>query len=181
MRTKNSVIDDISRIFASDKEGTREVFEKLASMSQEHRDLFICLAALNDEDRSMLMDYWKNLWGDQYSRDIVTDYVNRGDKKKIEAGSNSMKKVATLSGEDRSLVKNYWDGLWGNEFAGDLVQDYDSDGKTQKIEASKYETVIKSYANILGEDTINKLRRMDAKTAQKALAELKSKITKKKA
>jgi hypothetical protein len=175
MRTKTSVIDDISKIFAADKNEVREVFDKLASMSKDHRDLFICLAALSDDDRSMLMDYWKTLWGQEYSRDLVKDYVNRGDKKKVEASNAKMTKSAALSGGDRGLVRNYWDNLWGSEFAGDLVKDYKTDGETETVEASKYDQLMKTYAKILGQDTINKLRNMDAKTAAKALEELKSK------
>ena len=180
MRTKNSVIEDISKIFASDKTAVREVFDKLASLSKEHRDLFICLAALNDEDRTMLIDYWQKLWGDDFARDVVKDYVNRGDKKKVEAKSGKMNKVAALSGEDRSLVKQYWDSLRGNEFAGDMVQDYDNQGEKMSVEASKYEKIMHAYASILGEETINKLRTMDQKSAKKALQEIAVKVSKKK-
>ena len=181
MTNKTSVLEDISRIFASDKQTVSEVFSRLASMDKVDRDLFICLAALSEEDRELIFNYYKPLWGEEFAKDITKDFVNRGNRKKIEASSNTLKKEASLSSEDSSLVKNYHSKLLGSEYAGDMVENYDNKGKveTKTIEASSYNQLINKYAELLGEDTVEELRNLDKVAASRALQVISKKLKKK--
>ena len=168
-------MDDIAKIFASNKAAVHDVFSKLASMEPEQRDLFICLAALSTEDRSMLIGYWEKLWGNEFATDITKDYLNRGKKKPVEASAGkNMQKKAALDSTDRSLLKEYWDGLYGGEFAGDMVEDYKNESTEQvKVEAAgNYDKLIQVYANVLGEDTVKQLRSMTKEAAAQALEQL---------
>lgn len=53
------------------------------------------LAELSPEDRSLVKDFWKDLYGDQYANAMVEDYTPDGKKKEVKASKDSfvIKKV----------------------------------------------------------------------------------------
>ena len=45
------------------------------------------VSELAGEDRTKLKGYWKELYGPEYAKAMVTDFKPDGEQKKVEAGS----------------------------------------------------------------------------------------------
>lgn len=50
---------------------------------------FVKLSALSTSDRSKVKGYWSPLWGPEFAKALTMDYMTSGNKKKVEASSNS--------------------------------------------------------------------------------------------
>lgn len=90
------------------------------------------IAELSDEDKKILLDYWDNLWGGDYSKELVKDYSNSGKKEKAKTASLEkiiLTKFAKLSNEDKQIVADFFEDFFGSEYAKDLVKDYKNTGK----------------------------------------------------
>lgn len=51
--------------------------------------IFVKLSALSSKDRTKVKGYWTPLWGSEFSQALTTDYMTSGNKKKVEASSDS--------------------------------------------------------------------------------------------
>lgn len=91
------------------------------------------IAELSDADKKILLDYWDELWGGNYSKDLVEDYSNTGKKEKTASLEKVMlSKFAKLSNEDKEIVVKFWDKFFGAEYSSDLVKEYQNTGKKEK-------------------------------------------------
>jgi hypothetical protein len=131
----------LHEILGIKKEAFNAIMRVLAEIHEDKgRDALLILAALDEEQRSFLVNYWKNLWGTEYAKDEVKDYGPDGSKvKKVEAGAMEagVRRLASLSSEDKTLIKSYWDNFYGSGYAKDMVKNYKQEGsQTQKVEAS---------------------------------------------
>ena len=53
---------------------------------------FVKVSELSSEDRTKLRSYWKELWGSEFAKALVTDYEPDGEKVAVAAKKNSVKK-----------------------------------------------------------------------------------------
>lgn len=50
---------------------------------------FVKVSALKDEDRTMLREYWTDLWGSEFADKLVQDYKPEGKTKQVEASAKT--------------------------------------------------------------------------------------------
>lgn len=46
------------------------------------------ISELKPEDRSKLREYWRDLYGEEYAKDMVTDFETGGEMKQVAAEGN---------------------------------------------------------------------------------------------
>ena len=161
---KMTVGEAFSKSINKDFNKVAAVIEQLAKLDKSDRELFVVLAALSDDDRNKLIDYWAGLLGNQYSVDQVKDYIPRGTRKQTEAA---------LTSKDREVERSYNASLYGNSYAEDMTTDYKNGSAKQTVEATSYGKFLKEAG--LSDKTAAALRGMDKAVALEILEVLASK------
>lgn len=105
-----------------------------ASNTSEAGLLFLKIyAALQPDARKEFINYWKDIYGNEFSTDMAKDYINNGKKQKV--ASTTKEALSTSNSDANSPVKEIFTPLYGSEYSNDMVKYPNKGGETMTVEA----------------------------------------------
>lgn len=128
------------------------IFAALAEAGEAEDAIIEIYAALQPDARKEFIEYWKGLYGKEYSTDMAKDYVNTGKKKKntdsLDVSEKIKKEALSSSNSDANEpVKKFWSSLLGSEYSTDMTKYPTANYKTVEVVAGMSDGLKQLLAN----------------------------------